>query len=271
MAWLIFKDSPTLLFLKRICRELGIHICTTIAEKDASGDIYNTCVIVGANGELCGTIRKSVPASFEAFLFKTPELTSHVIATNLGRIGVGICYENSLCFLTHQLEQDGAQILLMPHACPMGTPSIVFPEFACLSIVNQLRGIAGDYARRLHLPVVMCNQSGAWDTPMLDVPGLAQRGRFPGLSTIVASDGTTVARLDAEENECIYGRVRLRSLPHISDPAVLEAVGPLSFSYVPWCPLPPWVRVLFSCVERFGAFVYWAYPRKWRAALARGT
>jgi hypothetical protein len=59
-------------------------------------EFYNTFALISPDGDLLGTIRKARAASFETFFFRDGGWGPHVIDTELGPIGVGICYENML-------------------------------------------------------------------------------------------------------------------------------------------------------------------------------
>lgn len=64
-----------------------------------------------------GRVPKQIPASFEAYLFRGKS-SSHIIETEIGRIGVGICYDNAFRFLADALIVGDADILLNPYCAP---------------------------------------------------------------------------------------------------------------------------------------------------------
>jgi predicted amidohydrolase len=72
-----------------------VHIGGTFIEVDGE-DFYNTFVLVEPKGNVLGTVRKAATPSFEAFLFRDGGYKSHVIDSELGAIGVAICYETML-------------------------------------------------------------------------------------------------------------------------------------------------------------------------------
>ena len=80
-------------------------------------------------------------------------------------------------------------------------------------------------ARLIGVPVVMGNKCGRWQRPMPGIPFWKQDSRFPGLSTIVDSDGTVIAQLGDEE-AIIVGDVRLDPSPkNPRATAMLRPVG----------------------------------------------
>jgi N-carbamoylputrescine amidase len=58
-------------------------------------------------------VPKQKPGSVEAFFFRG-QFSSHVLETQLGRVGVGICYDNAFRFLADAVIAGDADILLMP-------------------------------------------------------------------------------------------------------------------------------------------------------------
>lgn len=56
-------------------------------------DFFNCFALSTPKGEIAGRVRKCPPASFEAYHYRAGD-TSQVINTEIGRIGVGVCYEN---------------------------------------------------------------------------------------------------------------------------------------------------------------------------------
>jgi N-carbamoylputrescine amidase len=76
-------------------------------------DFYNTFVLTGPAGEVVARVRKSPPASFEAY-FSTGGTDSHWFHTPFGRIGVDICFENALYERYAELHQAGIDLDLHP-------------------------------------------------------------------------------------------------------------------------------------------------------------
>lgn len=71
--------------------------------------------------DVAGSVRKQTPAAAEAYFFRG-EKGSHIIETELGTIGVGICYENQLAFTPGLMCGQSVDIMLMPHSAPAPTP-----------------------------------------------------------------------------------------------------------------------------------------------------
>ena len=83
-------------WLKSTSRRLHIWLGASFLE--ASGaDFYDTFVLTAPSGNEAGRVRKQIPAGSEAYFFRG-EVGPHVIATAIGKVGVGICAENYYCF-----------------------------------------------------------------------------------------------------------------------------------------------------------------------------
>lgn len=181
------REGPTERWLMETAQRLNVYVGTSYLE--ASGeDFYNTFALAAPDGRIAGRVQKSVTADLEGRLFK-PAPGPHVIDTELGRVGVGICQETYRCSLATQLDQESAEFVLLPHS---------YPD---LSESGGLASPPGSfaaqwYARQLGVPVAMVNKVGPWQ---LSLPNIAEmRGRFPGRSAITDASGIVVQELGGE-------------------------------------------------------------------------
>lgn len=96
---------------------------------DEDNRCYNTSVLLGPNGDLLGSYRKmhlfDVDVSDEVrFLESNTTVagdTPVVVQTELGRIGLTICYDLRFPSLYQRLRDDGAQLIAVPSAFTMTT------------------------------------------------------------------------------------------------------------------------------------------------------
>ncbi len=120
----------------------------------------------------------------------------------MGKIGVGICYENQLAYLPNLMYEASVDLVLMPHSAP--TP--YHPVFCGKKLMDDynegLKETPHRLADALGVPVVMANKSGRWQTPMpaLPIPFWKMDSTFPGLSAIVDSDGKVKRQLGDVED-----------------------------------------------------------------------
>lgn len=190
-------QGPTLAWMRKTSRRLGVWLGCGFLEAEGE-DFFNDYVITDPAGEVAGRVRKQTPAFAETY-YTRGEKGDHAIRTELGRIGVGICYENMLAFIPRLMQAGGVDLVLMPHSAPSPSPSLLFPAAAVKAFDRGLGDLAEHYSRLLGVPVAMVNKCGPWRSPVPFLPFLKQDSSFPGLSAIADSDGRVKAQLGAEE------------------------------------------------------------------------
>lgn len=192
--------GPIEQWLASTARRLGIYLGAGLAGCEGE-DFYNTYLLADPQGKVVGRVRKT---QTEYNFFKAGDIASHVIDTDIGRIGVGICADNHVVFMPKLMEEQSVDILLMPHAWP--TPYRTSRLISEQDIKEQ-NDNAHEYAlllsRILGVPVVFANQTGPIEGGRW--PGIlgralaAEHFRYPGLSAIVDSDRSIKAQLVHDE------------------------------------------------------------------------
>lgn len=238
------KEGPTVTWLRENSTRLGVWLGTSFLEAEGE-DFFNTFVLATPSGEEAGRVRKQTPAAYEAYFFKG-DTGPHVINTELGKLGVGICYENYLSYIPQMMHRQSADLLLMPLSAPTPMQSFFFRHRAVEQYRTIIREGAGRMARLLGVPVVMANKCGRWQSPMPGIPFWWQDSRFPGLSTIVDSDGTVIAQLGDEE-KVIVGDVRLDPARKIHKPPQCDGR---------WAWEGHWLRNSLLSIEAYGKLRY---------------
>jgi N-carbamoylputrescine amidase len=180
------SNGLTVQWLKENSKRFSVWLGTSFLEADRE-DFFNTFVLTAPNGAEAGRVKKQTPAGFEAY-FSKGGFGPHVIATELGRIGVGICYENQLSYIPRIMYEQSADLMLMPHSYP-GVGQIFF----------SLGELASRYAHLLCIPSIVSNKCGPWQSPYPGIPFYRADSPFPGLSTIADSEGSVKAQLGNEE------------------------------------------------------------------------
>lgn len=234
------KEGPTVTWLKENARRLGVYLGTSFLEVNGE-DFFNTFVMTGPDGRERGRVQKQTPAPYEN-CFTKGQSGSHVIETELGKIGIGICYENRLAFIPKLMYQQSVDLLIMPHSAPYLAKSFPFPGNLVQSYNSILAGLASHYALLLGIPVIMVNKCGPWKTPLPGLPFATQESTFPGLSTIVDSDGTLRAQMPDIEG-IIVEEVRL-------DPSRKALTPPRTYGR--WAMKEAWPLKLIQVVEVLG-------------------
>jgi predicted amidohydrolase len=164
------------------CRELNVYVILGLLEKD--GDkCYNTAVLLGPHG-LVGKHRKLHLPYMGVDRFLNPgDLPLTVYDTEVGRIGMGICYD--LIFAEHSrvLALQGADLLVFPASWP------------------KVGKVLSDYivptrAIENHVFCVAVNRVGT------------ERGtQFPGRSKIAHWFGRALAEGKPNEEDILYAEV----------------------------------------------------------------
>jgi len=239
LAWLFLTQIMIAILLRECSSRLGIWLGTSFLEKGGK-DFFNTFVLSSPEGAVAGQVRKQFPSMGEAFFFKG-EPGSHVIETALGKIGVGICFDAHAIQIARLTSAQSIDLMLMPHSYSVpAAPTKNVSEADIARMKNNLRDMAHYYARLLGVPAVSVNKCG---------PALAPKPEgyvFPGLTTIVDSDGKVQARLKDEEG-FVAAQVTL-------DPSRKIQTSP--HAYGRYIYPGPAGRVLFGLVEGAGRLWY---------------
>ncbi|MBN1880951.1 MAG: carbon-nitrogen hydrolase family protein [Deltaproteobacteria bacterium] len=199
-------DGPTVRWLKQRSSDLSVWIGGCFLEADGR-HFYNTFVLTDPDGNVAGTVRKQTPASFENHFFRGVR-NDHVIETDLGIVGVGICYENQRSFTLKDLFSQKADIVLMPHSAPISSVGLFTPHGTVNRSIDDMKRLPAHYARALGVPVVYCNKRGIFSSRLPWTFGMRETSRFPGLSAIADSDGVVIEQM-ADGEGIIIGEVIL--------------------------------------------------------------
>ena len=121
--------SPSYAFMSDIAKQNKIVLVGGSIPERVDGKLFNTCFIFGKTGKLLGRHRKvhlfdiDIPGkiTFKESETLTPGDSATVIDTEVGRIGVGICYDIRFPELATLYAARGAQILMYPGAFNMTT------------------------------------------------------------------------------------------------------------------------------------------------------
>jgi N-carbamoylputrescine amidase len=186
-------DGRIVTWLTRLSKQFNIFLGTSFLEA-CEDDFYNTFALAAPDGSIAGRVRKNPPASLEAFFYRAGN-DPHVIETALGRIGVGICFENLLYEHLQEMQRRSVDLILQPTAA--GRPKPMKPGDIEL-FDSMIRRCAPYHARALGVPVALSDRTGLIQT---ELPGGFGEfnSNFPGYSQIVDSDGVVKAQMQAEE------------------------------------------------------------------------
>lgn len=161
------------------CRELSVYVVIGLLEKDGN-KCYNAAALLGPQG-LVGRHRKAhLPYLGIDRFVNHGDLPLTVYETEVGRIGMGICYEVNFPEHTRVMALQGAELIVVPTNWPEGLeaiPNLVIPTRALDN----------------HLFCVAVNRVGE------------ERGvKFFGGSRIVHCLGLTLAEGKPDEEDILY-------------------------------------------------------------------
>ena len=203
------REGPTIRWLGETARRLRVHVGIGFVEADA-GELYNSYALASPDGRIAGCIRKTMA---ETYCFRCAA-GSHVVETELGRIGVGICADTHFLPMVHLMRSQHVDLMIMPHAWP-GPCKVggAVSEEDVKRSRQKARDMAPLYARLLGVPAVFANMCGSMGgEKWAGILGGLMRPdvfRLLGLSTIADSDGGTAGGMDEETEGVVTAEVLL--------------------------------------------------------------
>ncbi len=236
------QGGTTESWLAGTARQFAMHLGGSYLEARGD-DFFNTFVLAAPDGRIVGRVRKSHPCAFEAYIFAAG-YDSHVFDTELGRIGVAICYEGSLRAVWDELLAHDPDIVLMPMSAPSPEKGLFYSERRMAAYHSSFRQGATQCAEAFGIPMMMANKWGEWAS---DLPGFWPRikSNFPGFSHIADSDGRELARVARGEGVIVADVQLVAARKRLALPAEREA-------FRPWIIDVPRDYRLFRWVEALG-------------------
>jgi predicted amidohydrolase len=177
--------GPRLTRLVAACEAEGMLAVVGTLEVDEEGRVFNTAVLVGAEG-LLGRYRKThLPfLGVDRFLAAGGSIPGP-FATPIGRLGVLICYDLRFPEPIRALALNGAQAIVLPTAWPAS--ATLYPEF-----------MAQSRSAENSLFLVAANRCGE------------ERGtRYLGRSIISGPNGEVLAEAGATDDEILCAEMEL--------------------------------------------------------------
>ncbi len=200
-AW-PWREHPCVTALAPLAAELGVVLPISIFEREGP-HYFNSLVMIDADGAPLGVYRKSHipdgPGYMEKYYFKPGDTGFRVWDTQVGRLGVGICWDQWYPEAARAMTLMGAEVLLYPTA--IGSE----PHDPTLDTAAPWRRAMQGHAVCNVIPVVGANRVGfeAWP----DYPGGGQR--FYGSSFICDHRGERLSELGRDEEGILTSEVDL--------------------------------------------------------------
>jgi predicted amidohydrolase len=126
-------------------RESGCYVITGMTElhPDIPGTLYNAAVFIGPKGELIGRHRKVHIPGYEKHYF-VPASNAEVFSSELGNIGITICYDGQFPEITRVLALKGAELLVMLWNMPdfSNPPELLYYLTAARAAENRMFAVS---------------------------------------------------------------------------------------------------------------------------------
>jgi N-carbamoylputrescine amidase len=187
---------PTVEHFARLAAELGVVLPLSVYER-AGQALFNTVVIVDADGTVLGHYRKSHipdgPGYTEKYYFSPGDTGFRVWDTQHGVIGVGICWDQWFPEAARSMALLGAEVLLYPTAIGSEPPDPTWDSSGHWQRVMQ--GHAGANL----MPVVAANRIGHEVGQTCEIT-------FYGSSFIADHTGAKVAEAGRDDEAVLLAR-----------------------------------------------------------------
>ena len=188
-------DHPSVIAMQALAAKLKVVIPTSFFERDGH-HYYNTLAMIGEDGEVLGTYRKSHipdgPGYEEKFYFRPGNDGFKVWDVAGTRIGVGVCWDQWYPECARVMALMGAELLLYPTA--IGSE----PYDADLDTSRMWRRAMQGHAVSNCMPVIAANRIG-----------VEEGQRFYGHSFITDEWGDLIAEFGAEESGVLLATLDL--------------------------------------------------------------
>ncbi len=188
-------EHPSVVAMQALAKQLKVAIPTSFFERDGH-HYYNTLAMIGADGEIMGTYRKSHipdgPGYEEKYYFRPGNDGFKVWDVAGTRIGVGVCWDQWYPEAARIMALMGAELLFYPTA--IGSE----PYDADLDTSRMWRRAMQGHAVSNCMPVIASNRIGVEDGQ-----------RFYGHSFITDEWGDIVAEFGGSESGLLITTVDL--------------------------------------------------------------
>ncbi|WP_027061198.1 N-carbamoylputrescine amidase [Mesorhizobium loti] len=189
----------TIARMAALARVTGVVLPVSLFERDGSR-LYNTLVMIDADGEVLGRYRKShipnSPGYSEKLYFADGDTGFRVFDTAAGRIGAGICWDQWFPEAARAMVLMGAEVLIYPTA--IGSE----PSFRGWDSRDHWQRVMQGHAGANLTPVIAANRVGV-------ERGEANEIVFYGSSFIADHTGAKLAEADRVSDSVITAALDL--------------------------------------------------------------
>ncbi len=193
-------DGPTTQALAHSARKNKLVIVGSIFEKRCQGVFHNTAVVMDRDGSMAGFYRKmhipDDPGYYEKYYFTPGDTGFTPIDTQLGRLGVLVCWDQWFPEAARLMALAGAEVLIFPTAIgwdPRDTEQEKARQLDAWITIQRSHSIANN------LPVISVNRVGHEADPSQQTSGIS----FWGNSFACDAMGKVIAQCHDSENQSI--------------------------------------------------------------------
>ena len=187
-------ENPTVSHFQKVAAKLNVVLPLSVYER-AGNTLFNTVVMVDADGSRMGVYRKSHipdgPGYSEKFYFSAGDTGFRVWATQYGRIGVGICWDQWFPEAARAMALQGAECILYPTA--IGSE----PQDPTWDSSRHWQRVMQGHAAANLMPVMAANRVGREVQNTTEI-------NFYGSSFIADNTGALVAEAGRDTEEVIH-------------------------------------------------------------------
>lgn len=176
--------GPTTKALSEITAKYGVYVAVGLVQRHPTvrGSLYNSSVLIGPSGVVGVHHKMHIPLNEKQFFYAGN--TAEVFETELGNIGLEVCYDARFPELSRILALKGAEII----CCLWTVPAI----FTVPDAKNTIKFRSYTRAQENGLYFVSCNRSGR-----------EGKTQYMGHSVVAAPDGAIIAASDTVEEEVL--------------------------------------------------------------------
>ncbi len=197
--------GPSTDALGKVARETGCVVVASLFERRAPGLSHNTAVVLDADGMLAGVYRKmhipDDPGYYEKFYFTPGDLGFEPVDTQVGRLGVLVCWDQWYPEAARLMALAGAELLIYPTAIgwdPADSADEQQRQREAWITVQRGHAIANG------LPLLSCNRTGHEADPA-GGPG----ANFWGSSFVCGAQGELLAQAGINDDTILHTAVDL--------------------------------------------------------------
>lgn len=196
------EQSPVVARMRALAAELGVVLPVSFFER-ANNVHFNSLAVIDADGSVLGIYRKSHipdgPGYQEKFYFAPGDTGFRVWDTRVGRIGVGICWDQWFPEAARVMALAGAELLLYPTA--IGSE----PTAPGYDSSDHWQTVMRGHAAANMIPVIASNRIGS------------ERGEsctisFYGRSFVTDGRGAVVTEADRDSEAVLLATFDLDAL-----------------------------------------------------------